>query len=205
MLTLALTLSAKLFISFSSNSSAPPTLLLGRWLPSKAKTTSAFSSYLRHEHIQAYSCKIKDAKQTSNITRSESSDIAIEGDFTQRWLLWIKSTFEKGGSLGRQTQVSEQLRLRYVSIWGAKPRAPNSALASLQLNALPQRSLSKRQTASSLRQTTNDNDGRQPEVDILHHWANLYNRKEILQLFAPRHIKREKASLPVFFFSLTSS
>ena len=173
MLTLALTLSAKLFISFSSNSSAPPTLLLGRWLPSKAKTTSAFSSYLE-TRTQAYSCKIKEAKQTSNITRSESSDIAIEGDFTQRWLLWIKSTFEKGGSLGRQTQVSEQLRLRYVSIWGAKPRAPNSALASLQLNALPQRSLSKRQTASSLRQTTNVNDGRQPEVDFLHHWATVF-------------------------------
>lgn len=136
MLTLALTLSAKLFISFSSNSSAPPTLLLGRWLPSKAKTTSAFSSYLE-TRTQAYSCKIKEAKQTSNITRSESSDIAIEGDFTQRWLLWIKSTFEEGGSLGRQTRVSEQLLLRYVSIWGAKPRAPNSALAWPTIKCTP--------------------------------------------------------------------
>ena len=118
MLTLALTLSAKLFISLSSNSSAPPTLPLGRWLPSKAKTTSVFSSY--RDRTQAYSCKIKEAKQTSNITRSESSDIATEGDFTQRWL-WIKSTLGKGGSLGRQTQISERPRFRYVSIWGAKP------------------------------------------------------------------------------------
>lgn len=158
MLTLALTLSAKLFISLSSNSSAPPTLPLGRGCQVKLKQHPFFPRI--QTRTQAYSCTIKEAKQTSNITRSESSDIAIEGDFTQRWLLWIKSALGKGGSLGRQTQISERLRLLYVSIWGAKPRAANSALTSSQFNALPQRFSSKRKTARSQRQTNNDNDGR---------------------------------------------
>ena len=98
MLTLALTLSAKLFISLSSNSSAPPTLPLGRGCQVKLKQHPFFPRI--QTRTQAYSCKIKEAKQTSNITRSETSDIAIEDDFTQRWPLWIKSTLGKGGGGG---------------------------------------------------------------------------------------------------------
>ena len=86
----------------------------------------------------------------------------------------------------------------YVSIWGAKPRVANSALTSAQFNALPQRFSSKRKTARSQRQTNNDNDGRQPEVDFLHHWAVVWLKFCNTNLLASRHIKREKAHFHFF-------
>ena len=174
MLTLALTLSAKLFISLSSNSSAPPTLPLGRGCQVKLKQHPFFPRI--QTRTQAYSCKIKEAKQTSNITSSETSDIAIEGDFTQRWPLWIKSTLGKGGGGvwgGKHRFLSDC----DCDMWVFEGRSHEQRIVRSHLHNLTH-SLKDFRAKERLRavygKQTTITDGRQPEVDFLHHWGVVW-------------------------------